>query len=513
MKKIVTSIGLALASTIAMATDYTDMLTVRINGMDVAQQPTTIVIHQQENGLYTLQLDNFMLGAEMPVGNIRLTDVPSAINGETTALQVLQQVNITPGTIPGLGEGDYLGPMLGTIPVCVKGEVTGSELYAVISIDLTATLGQNIVCTFGTGGYQLKNAGFENFHTATMGDATSDEPNNWHSFMSCSGAFAQLVGTVPHTFISDDVRPGSLGTKSVLVKSGKVLGFVVANGTITTGRLQAGAMSATDPKNCSFSDPIQTDKDANGDPFHADFKGMPDSLTVWVKCSQETPQEAHPYATINAVITDGSYYQDPEDKAYDNYLAKATCATIESQGGAWQRLSIPFVYEEGKSLAPKAMHVTLSTNADPGQGTGSDSLLVDDLTLVYNSGISHLSVKGKELTPNAGSNVYETELAEEVNLSDIEVTADGKGAKTSVTLETMDGGVKALITVTAGDLKSNDYQLLIKGATMTTGIRNVGTEENHASERYSLNGYRLNESRKGLVIERNAKGVRKILAK
>ena len=110
-------------------------------------------------------------------------------------------------------------------------------------------------------------------------------------------------------------------------------------------------------------------------------------------------------------------------------------------------------------------------------------------------------------------NVYETELAEEVNLSDIEVTADGKGAKTSVTLETMDGGVKALITVTAGDLKSNDYQLLIKGATMTTGIRNVGTEENHASERYSLNGYRLNESRKGLVIERNAKGVRKILAK
>ena len=161
----------------------------------------------------------------------------------------------------------------------------------------------------------------------------------------------------------------------------------------------------------------------------------------------------------------------------------------------------------------KAMHVTLSTNADPGQGTGSDSLLVDDLTLVYNSGISHLSVKGKELTPNAGSNVYETELAEEVNLSDIEVTADGKGAKTSVTLETMDGGVKALITVTAGDLKSNDYQLLIKGATMPTGIRNVGSDESHISKRYNLNGYRLNESRKGLVIERNAKGVRKMLAK
>ena len=76
MKKIFTSLCLAMASVWAMAADYTDMLTVSINGKDVAQQPATIVINPQDNGLYTLQLDNFMLGADMPVGNIRLTDVP-----------------------------------------------------------------------------------------------------------------------------------------------------------------------------------------------------------------------------------------------------------------------------------------------------------------------------------------------------------------------------------------------------------------------------------------------------
>lgn len=512
MKQIFTTICLALASSAAMATDYTDVLTVSINGMDVAQQQATIVMDQQENGLYTLRLDNFMLGAQMPVGNILLTDVPATQNGETADIHVTQQVAITPGTLPGLGDGDYLGPMLGIIPICVNGEMRGSELYAIISIDLTATLGQNIVCTFGTGGYQLKNSGFEYFHTATMSNATSDEPNNWHSFMSCSGAYGALVGTVPHTFISNDVRPGTLGTQSVLIKSGMVFGVVVANGTLTTGRLQAGAMVATDPKNCSFTDPANTDADANGDPFFAPFHGQPDSLVVWVKFKQETPQTEHPYATINAVLIDGNYYQDPENKTYDNFLAKATYATIQSHEGEWQRLSIPFVYEEGRSLNPQYMHVTMSTNADAGQGTGSDSLIVDDVMMVYNCGISSLKLKGQELTPVA-ANTYEADLAAEVSAEDIAVVTNGRSAKSEVSLMPMEGGVKAEITVTAGDLKSTQYQLLIKGASLPTSIKGITEGGSNIGARYNLNGQRISDNQHGLVIERSAKGVRKVVRK
>lgn len=512
MKQIFTTLCMVLATNAAIATDYTDMLTVNINGADVAQQSATIVINQQDNGLYTLRLDNFMLGAEMPVGNILLTDVPVTAGEDGAAIQVTQQVAITPGTLPGVGEGDYLGPMLGIIPICVNAEMSGNDLYAIINIDLTTTLGQNIVCTFGTGGYQLKNSGFEDFHTATMGSATSDEPNNWHSFMSCSGSFASMVGTVPHTFVSDMVRPGSLGTKSVLVKSGKVMGIVVANGTLTTGRLQAGAMKATDTKNCSFSDLSASAADDNGDPFYAAFKGMPDSLTVWVKFSQETAQSAHPYATINAVITDGTYYQDPQDKDYDNYLAKATCATIESKGGAWQRLSIPFVYEEGRDLVPKVMHVTLSTNADAGQGTGNDSLVIDDIAMVYNCGISSLKVKGQELSPNAETGIYETGLTAELSASDIEVVTNGKSAKSDVSLQAIEGGVKVLITVTAGDLKSNVYQLIVNGASLPTGIQSISaTDKRNETIHYNLNGQRVSDSHRGMVIERSANGVRKVM--
>ena len=513
MKQIFTTLCLAIASTATMATDYTDMLTVSINGTDVAQQPATIVINQQDNGLYSLRLDNFMLGADMPVGNILLTDVAATPSGDNATIQVTQQVNITPGTLPGLGDGDYLGPMLGIIPICVNGEMTDNALYAIISIDLTATLGQNIVCTFGTGGYQLKNSGFEYFHTATMSNASSDEPNNWHSFMSCTGSFASLVGTVPHTFISEDVRPGSLGTKSVLIKSGKVLGAVVANGTLTTGRLQASAMVATDTKNCSFTDPSKSDLDANGDPFFAPFKGQPDSLAVWVRFSQETPQTAHPYATVNAVLIDSNYYQDPEDKAYDNYLAKATCATIESRGGAWQRLSIPFVYEEGVSLEPHYMHVTMSTNADAGQGTGSDSLIVDDIQMIYNCGISSLKLKGQEIAPIEGTNTYEAVLSSEVSAADIAIVTDGRASNSHVSLQQMEGGVKALITVTAGDLKSNQYQLLIKGASLPTSISGITNGAGGASESYNLNGQRISHGQRGIVIERGANGIHKVLKK
>ena len=56
--------------------------------------------------------------------------------------------------------------------------------------------------------------------------------------------------------------------------------------------------------------------------------GTPDSLAVWVKFIQGTPQETHPYATISTVITDGTYYQEPCDKEYANILGVARNSKI-----------------------------------------------------------------------------------------------------------------------------------------------------------------------------------------
>lgn len=519
MKKVFTLLVAAMSAATVMADNYTDQLNIRINGMEVASQEATISIDRQDNGLYTLQLANFMLGSEMPVGNIKLTDVPASPKGDATLLAVTQQVSIEAGSLPGVGESDYLGPMLGIIPIQLRAEFTSSQLYAFISIDLTSSLGQNILCTFGDGGYQLKNSGFEDFHTASMGSATSDEPNAWHSFMSSTGLFAQTVGTVPHTFISTDTRPGSTGSKSVLVKSGKVLGFVIANGTITTGQLQADAMSATDPKNCSFTDLQNKETDGNGDPFYTTFNGYPDSLAVWVKFKQEEVLPSYPYATVCAVITDGTRYQDPEDQSYTNYLAKAQHASIESNGFVWQRLSIPFVYEEDKNGtavpdAPKAIHITVSTNAAAGQGTESDSLLVDDIEMVYNCGLAQLSVKETPIVLEEGVYNYTVDFDGEVSVDDVHAVSSARLNSIIKSLRAEEDAAVATIELISNDLQtSKTYNIRLRGASVT-GIRNIaadGEQLNDGGELYRISGQRLNNAQQGLVIERNGKGVRKMI--
>ncbi len=349
MKKIFTLISLFAAAATAGAADYTDRLEVSINGVKTAQQ-ATISVDKQDDGKYTLQLNNFILnmgGQVMPVGNIVLNDVEGATTGDLTTIKTEQEIFITEGTLPDIPV--WVGPGLKEVPVDMIAEIRGEKLYTVINIDMTKTLHQVIKVVFGNGGYHIGNSDFETFHTATVSSpvdpnfpdeepdtATSDEPDYWHSFMSASGnpALVYLAGYAPHTFISDVVRPGTTGQKSVLLTSTDMF-FAIANGTITTGRINTGSMNAADLANHSWSSVDSIGTDDAGAPFYSEMNGMPDSLSVWVKFKQKTPKEEFPYATIKAVITDGSYYQDPEDKEYTNIVAKATNNTIESNGFEW----------------------------------------------------------------------------------------------------------------------------------------------------------------------------------
>ena len=119
----------------------------------------------------------------------------------------------------------------------------------------------------------------------------------------------------------------------------------------------------------------KTDVDAIGDPFEARLNGQPDAMKVWVKFKQgplAKKNKAYVYATVNAVITDGTYYQDPEGKNnFKNVVAKATNNMIESKDFAWQELTVPFDYDTyaANNAKTKAILVTFSTNAQPGVGS------------------------------------------------------------------------------------------------------------------------------------------------
>lgn len=450
MKKIFTLLAASLLSLGGMATDYTDSLTVDINGVE-ATMPATISLTQNGNGSYNFSLKNFMFdmgGMKMGIGTIALDSVAGTTADGLTLISVDRNINITNGDDPSVSE--WLGPQLGTVPVRMTAEVRGEKLHAVINIDMMAMLGQVIKVTFGNGGYQIPNSGFEEYHTYS---GNIDEALHWHSFASAKGSLVGAVNRTAHTFQSADTRPGSAGTKSLSVKSTSVL-RIVANGTITTGRMNAGSMQAANTANHAEMDMSSTEKDGNGDPFYVEMNGRPDSLAVWVKFSQGSANSSHPYATVSAYITDGTYFQDPQDKTYNNILASAKNATIGTTGGQWKRLSIPFDYVND-AINGRAILATISTNADPGQGSGNDEIIVDDLSLIYNApAVKSLSFKGAPVEGFRADSTYYEIVTDDLSATaaDFAVTTEGaKGARSFVVDE---GNNTWAITVASSDLSA-----------------------------------------------------------
>lgn len=523
----------ALALT-ASATDYNDNMRVTLDGTTIFKGATTISVDVEDasKGTYSLNLKNFVLNADAAVGNIHVTNVPSTTYSDgTVTLATEQEIVIEPGDLPGVKL--WLGPMLQEVPVKVYGRIKDGKLYANITINKDG-LG-DITVDFGENGYQIGNSDFEIFHEAKYEDATSEEPDFWHSFMSSTGSLANMVSKATHTYINDvldddnNVRPGSTGTKSLKVVSTIVdMGIKIpANGTVTTGRLQADAASASSTKNCSFLDLSKTDVDAIGDPFEARLNGQPDALKVWVKFKQgplAKKNKAYVYATVSAVITDGTYYQDPEAKGvtYKNVAAKAVNNKIESKDFAWQELTVPFDYDTyaANKAAAKAILVTYSTNAQPGVGSTDaskvDELWIDDMSLVYYSQLSSLTVKGASVTGfDKDTYDYNMTCEGEVTADDINVVATGRQAVVGKKVEKTAEGYKATISVTAADYRETHvYTVNIKTAAPAGINAAVNTTTAAPAAIYNAAGQRVNAAAKGLNIVKNNDGtVKKVMVK
>ena len=486
MKRFFTALFVVLCAYTTFAKTYTGKLVVYINGNIADNSTATINVDQQGDGTYKLSLANFSInieGQKQGVGTINIPATPFT-QGSTKLLQANTKVKIEEGSTTG----PWIGPVLGEVPINLLAQEKGDKLNANIGIDFQ---GMTIKVVFGEG-YQVPNSDFENF-------GASKEPNHWHSFQSVitEGWFTGLAKG-QQTKESTDVRPGSLGKKSLCVYSRSIIG-VTANGTVTTGRLKAGSTTATDTRNNSFLDLSNKDKDGNGDPFYTELTGRPDSLTLWVKFKQGKPSADHPYATAKAVITDGTYYQLPENKTYNNKMAEAINNEIADTKGEWKRLSIPFSYVNN-NINPKAILVTLSTNTDAGEGSGSDELYVDDLELVYNFGVEGISIKGQTLANFAENTTDYTYAAGNITADDITVKTKGQGMLVAKTVE----NGKATVLVASNDLSK--YRLYT--INVTTGIDNLpSVEDNKQVEIYTLDGVRVNKAnRKGVYIIKDAQG-------
>ena len=220
-------------------------------------------------------------------------------------------------------------------------------------------------------------------------DATENEPNAWHHIMSATGNFASIVNKTQHVFPTDDVRPGTTGKKAVKMESSSVLG-ISANGTITTGRMKAGSYTASDPNNCTFMDLSLTDVDGNGQLFANNIAGEPTALHFWYKFkmgARNSGNAANKTASVNALLTDGTYCQDPADKEYNNIVAVAKDVTsMGDTNGEWKEMTVNFSYKD-VDVSPASLLITFSTCAVAGGGSSDnndpDVLYIDDVELVY----------------------------------------------------------------------------------------------------------------------------------
>ena len=502
MKRFFTLLLIVTTAVATFATDYNVPITITVNG--VSSEQNAVISVTENGGLYDINLKNFILQAgntPTGVGNVELKGIKPIQDGNATLLLAKQNVKITNGDDPNVR---WMGPIFDEIPVELRGKIEGDRLRCYLDI---ALMGKVIKVAVGNG-YQIANQSFENWHTSID---SYKEPNAWHSFETATGKLAEAAGH--HIEPSTDAHSGS--TSARIFATGMDFGFfikVIANGTMTTGRMNAASALADDAtRNYAYVDMSKDDLDVNGDPFYTPLCSKPDSIAAWVKFKQGTPNAQHPYATISAAITDGTFYQDPEVKTSTNVVAKAKNNKITTTGGEWKRISIPFEYTQN-TVDPKAILVTISTNADAGQGSDKDEVLVDDIELIYNAKVTGLKIKGQKVSDfKADQTEYTMELNEVITADDIEATVEGKAAHIIKQVEQTEGGYACTIQAIGGDMKTTtSYVVNVKsnatGIDMAPRTNAVTNDENSW---YTLDGRHLNgkPTAKGIYIHNNVKAV------
>ena len=120
------------------ATNYMCHLKVNVNGT-ISEQDQVLVEVNQNNGGYDLNLKNFCLIAEgmsLPVGNIAVSGVQGINEYGYTTITIQGPITITAGDDPTVSQSEWLGPMLGEVPVDLTARFTDTAMSADIDIQM-----------------------------------------------------------------------------------------------------------------------------------------------------------------------------------------------------------------------------------------------------------------------------------------------------------------------------------------------------------------------------------------
>lgn len=304
-------------------------------------------------------------------------------------------------------------------------------------------------------GYQPLNGDFEQWD----GSSVTAEPSHWNSFATSDGSYAGLAST-PHHYH----RRNQNGQNSYLTIYTKSIMGIKANGNMTTGRIHAGAMSASSASNYNYTQRSNSD-------FSQPFTATPDSMYVKVSFyAASSSSRAHVLAYVHG---DNDFKDPGDDGNTSKYAAKAVAATTRTTSSAssmsWTELKVPFVYSG--TADPAYLLISITTNETPGGGSANDSLSVDDIRFVYSSWLTDILVDGLSIEGfQKGVADYDLGLKDSLTGLDLQAVTEAADAtvaidRQDIVLDTVaeDGSydieVVYTITVTAEDGSQRPYSV------------------------------------------------------
>ena len=235
----------------------------------------------------------------------------------------------------------------------------------------------------GQTGYQLRNSDFEQWETVSVSGSTGEEPVHWNSHIDNQGSWASTARAV-QIEKSTDVRVGATGIYSCVVKPRSVIG-VWANGLVTTGRVNAGSISASNSSNHNVTL-------RGNDNFNAPFYGKPDSVVYWAKFVNNGTREARMQAFIHGNFDCTDPLAGNSNSA--NYIVGQALREFPKGNQDWNRYAVAFDYNKPHSDA-QYMLITFTTNKSAGgSANANDRLYVDDIEMIYNVNLTDLLVGG-----------------------------------------------------------------------------------------------------------------------
>ncbi|MBP5205231.1 MAG: hypothetical protein J6Z44_00415, partial [Bacteroidales bacterium] len=332
---------------------------------------------------------------------------------------------------------------------------------------LLTVLATLCTCAWAQVGQQLPNNGFEQWTTETTWTTglftqtthTAVAPTYWHSINTATGSLASTARNESFVTKSTDKHNGSY---SVKLTSQSVV--VTANGSLTSGRFNAGSMSASAPSNCTYT------STASG--YNTAITSYPDSVYIWAK-TKSTSFSAHMKLVLhnNTTASNNAIYQDPNPTNSDKGIVNTTAAVNQAKvvatatnssisSTSWTQIKAPFIYTSN-NVTPSYMLVTLSTNATAGGGSVDDWVLFDDIVLIYNTRLASLTINGQGLSnfnPSTTSYTYPEISAAELAALNIAASCQSAHASATVTHTPTVGEPYATIRVAHLNQESTVYR-------------------------------------------------------